>query len=183
MKSNSTSSATLTALAKYVEQVPLSVSESQWKKARRATWMKTSWSSQHRYPMQMTDLEKESVSWCQKLNHTINECCRNNRQHTEGLLTLSTDKINKAFYWLRVICWPQEQVEQSMREKAEMQKELDRLMEENESLRRVVKQEQQEIASLKVWLVKHLWHNGHVWKETNRKSVLTTVISLSTGAE
>lgn len=43
-----------------------------------------------------------------------------------------------------------------MREKAEMQKELDRLMEENESLRRVVMEEQEEIASLKVR------HNGQV---------------------
>lgn len=49
-----------------------------------------------------------------------------------------------------------------MREKAEMQKELDRLMEENESLRRVVMEEQEEIASLKVWLIQHLRHNGHV---------------------
>lgn len=49
-----------------------------------------------------------------------------------------------------------------MREKAEMQKELDCLMEENESLRRVVKEDQQEIASLKVLLVKYLRHNGHV---------------------
>lgn len=179
MKSSSTSSVMLTALAKYVEQVPLSVSESQWKKAWRATWMKTSWSSQHRYPTQMTDLEKESVSWCQKCNHTINECCRNNWQHAEGLLTLSTDKINKGFCWFYGICWPQEQVEQNMREKAEMQKELDRLMEE----KRVMKEEQQEILSLKVWLVQHLRHNGRVWKKTNTKSVLTKVISLSTGAE
>ncbi|KAF3704111.1 Tax1-binding protein 1 -like protein B [Channa argus] len=43
----------------------------------------------------------------------------------------------------------QEQVEQSVREKAELQKELDQTREENETLKRVLHKEQQEATSLK----------------------------------
>ncbi|XP_037610659.1 calcium-binding and coiled-coil domain-containing protein 2 isoform X3 [Sebastes umbrosus] len=43
----------------------------------------------------------------------------------------------------------QEQVEQSVREKAELQKELDQIREENESLKNDLQKEQQEAASLK----------------------------------
>ncbi|XP_035525134.1 calcium-binding and coiled-coil domain-containing protein 2 [Morone saxatilis] len=43
----------------------------------------------------------------------------------------------------------QEQVEQSVREKAELQKELTQIMEENETLKRALQKEQQDAASLK----------------------------------
>lgn len=46
----------------------------------------------------------------------------------------------------------QEQVEKSVHEKAELQKELDQIREENEALKRALQKEQQEAASLKVCL-------------------------------
>lgn len=51
-----------------------------------------------------------------------------------------------------MFCWTQEQVEQSVREKAELQKNLDQTMEENETLKRDLQKEQQEATSLKVFL-------------------------------
>lgn len=47
-------------------------------------------------------------------------------------------------------CWLQEQLEQNTREKDEMQKELNHLMEENETLKSALEREGQECASLKV---------------------------------
>lgn len=44
----------------------------------------------------------------------------------------------------------QEQVDQGLLEKAELQKELDRIKEENETLKKVQQTEQQRVASLKV---------------------------------
>lgn len=46
----------------------------------------------------------------------------------------------------------QDQVEQSLREKAEMQKELDQIRAENETLKSALLREQQQAASLKVRL-------------------------------
>lgn len=43
-------------------------------------------------------------------------------------------------------------MEQSVREKAELQKELDQIMEENETLKRALEKERQDAASLKVLL-------------------------------
>lgn len=59
----------------------------------------------------------------------------------------------------------QEQVEQSIREKTELQKELDQIKEENETLKRALQTEQQEAASLKVCssnILLQLRDNEHV---------------------
>ena len=59
-------------------------------------------------------------------------------------------KVDTALYWFHVFFWPQEQVEQSIREKAELQKELDQIRAEYETLKINLQKTQQEAASLKV---------------------------------
>lgn len=71
---------------------------------------------------------------------------------------MSLSKVNKAFCWLNVFGWTQEQVEQSVREKAEMMKELDQIREENETLKKALQKEQQEVDNLKVCLSKLTQH-------------------------
>lgn len=46
--------------------------------------------------------------------------------------------------------WPQEQVERSVQEKAELQRELDLIMAEKETLKSLLQKQQQEGISLKV---------------------------------